>query len=112
MLKYRVTFMERTNANGDPSEDPRGYLDANLSSGIVLDTTFIERTKPTATHVEDRLEEDDDFLSVGSETWEYDVADRRRQEFLGALRNSQMVIEFVEVGEPAAVSSSLLHGSQ
>ena len=104
MLKYRVTFMERTNASGDPSEDPRGYLDANLSSGIVLDATFIERSKPTAMHVEDKLEEDDDFLSVGSETWEYDVADNRRQEFLEALRNSQMVIEYVEVGETAPES--------
>jgi hypothetical protein len=98
--------MERTNAAGDPSEDPRGYVDANLSDGVVLDATFVERAKPTAMHVEEQLEEDDDFLSVGSETWEYDVADGRRQDFLDALRNSQMVIEFVEVGGSFAGSSS------
>lgn len=102
--------MERTNANGEPSEDPRGYLEASLTNGVVLDATFIERAKPTALHVEDRLEEDDDFLSVGSETWEYDVADKRRQEFLDALRNSQMVIEFVEVGETGPRPSAARRG--
>ncbi|MBV8845798.1 MAG: hypothetical protein JO307_23565, partial [Bryobacterales bacterium] len=55
------------------------------------------RTEPQAEHVEGRLEEDDDFLSIGSETWDYEVADGRTGEFLAALRNSQMAIECVSL---------------
>ena len=37
---------------------------------------------------EDSLEEDDDFLSVGSETWDYEVADGREDDFIAAPQNS------------------------
>lgn len=40
-MRYRVTFMERTDADTNPSE-------------VVLDRTFVERTEPAAIHVEDR----------------------------------------------------------
>lgn len=69
-MRFRVTFMERTNAGGVPSEKPRDYVEIDLPEGVVLDKTFVERTEPKATHVEDSLEEDDDFLSVGSESWD------------------------------------------
>jgi hypothetical protein len=45
------------------------------------------------------LEEDDSFLSVGSETWDYEVADGREDEFIAALKNSQMVMEYVRLDE-------------
>jgi len=96
-MRYRVTFMERTNAHGERSENPLGYLDANLTDGVVLDATFVERDKPTAMHEEEKLGEDDDFLSVGSETWDYEIADKRKQEFIDALTNSQMVIDYEEL---------------
>jgi hypothetical protein len=38
-------------------------------------------------------------LSVGSETWEYEVADDREADFVAALRNSQMVMEYVRIDE-------------
>jgi len=92
-IRYRVTFMERTNAYGDPSEFPPDYVTIDLPSGVVLDRTFVERTGPLARHSTDTLEEDDDFLSVGSETWDYEVSEARQDEFLAAVKNSQMAME-------------------
>jgi len=48
-------------------------------------------------HNEEQLEEDDNFLSVGEETWDYDIADDRKDEFLAAAKNSQMVIDCEEL---------------
>lgn len=93
MKTYRVTFMERTGANGAPSERPTEYVAIDLADGVVLDKQFVERTEPQAMHVEESLEEDDSFLSVGSETWDYDIAPSRKDEFLAAVKNSQMGIE-------------------
>lgn len=91
--------MERTRANGEPSEFPPDYLEIDLLDGVVLDRTFVERSAPAALHSEETLEEDDSFLSVGSETWDYDVADNREDEFLAAVKNSQMGIECEPLGE-------------
>ncbi len=98
-MKYRVTFMERTDGSGEPSEVPTEYLEIETADGVVLDKAFIERDKPEAMHNEESLEEDDSFLSVGSETWDYDVADGREQEFLDAVKNSQMVFECVALDD-------------
>ena len=40
--------------------------------------------------------EDDGFLAFGTETWLYDVADGREDEFKTALVASEVVIEFEE----------------
>ncbi len=40
------------------------------------------------------MEEDDDFLSAGSEVWEYEIADGRESDFVGALKNSQVVLDY------------------
>jgi hypothetical protein len=96
-MRYLVTFMERTDVEGNPSEFPPDYVAIDLPDGVVLDCNFVERTKPDAMHNEEQLEEDDSFLSVGSETWEYDVADDRKDEFLAAVKNSQLAMECEEV---------------
>lgn len=104
-MTYRVTFMERTSGTGDPSEFPPDYVAVDLPDGVVLDKVFVERTEPLALHSEERLEEDDSFLSVGSETWDYEVAEGREDDFIAALQNSQMVMEYVPLDEettPAA----------
>ena len=101
-MRYRVTFMERTNAAGEPSEFPPDYVALEAPDGIVLDRTFIERTEPAALHSEERLEEDDSFLSVGSETWEYEVADKRQDDFLAAVKNSRMAMECLPLGDDDA----------
>jgi len=91
--------MERTGGDGEPSEFPPDYLSIEVPDGVVLDKTFVERTKPLAMHSQETLDEDDSFLSVGNETWDYDVADDRKDEFLAAVKNSQIAIECEEVLE-------------
>lgn len=56
--------MERTDAQGQPTEFPPDFVAIDLPDGVVLDRTFVERTEPSAEHSEEQLEEDDDFLSV------------------------------------------------
>jgi hypothetical protein len=91
--------MERTGRSGNPSEKPEAYLEIELNEGVVRDKTFVERDEPAAMHNQDTLDEDDDFLSVGSEVWEYDIAGGREKEFLEAVTNSQMAMECVEVDD-------------
>lgn len=57
-----------------------------VPDGVVLERTFVERTKPAAMHAGEKLEEDYSFLSVGSETWDNEVADERQDEFLAAVK--------------------------
>lgn len=98
-MKYRVTFMERTDKRGNPTESPSSYADIDFAEGIVAEKTFVERTAPSAMHNEDSLEEDDSFLSIGSETWDYEIDGTRQQDFLAGLENSQMVMECVLLDE-------------
>jgi len=105
MAKFRVAFLERTDWKGDKTEEPTEYLELELADGIVLDQTFVERIEPAGQHVQGVMDEDDAFESVGTEVWEYDVADGREQDFIDALRNSRMVMEFermddIEMIEP------------
>jgi hypothetical protein len=96
-MRYRVTFMERTGGDAKPTEFPPDYVDIDVADGVVIDKAFVERDEPAAVHNEDALEEDDDFLSVGSETWDYDIAAGREDEFLAALKNSQLAFECIEL---------------
>jgi hypothetical protein len=98
-MTYRVTFMERTGAKGQPSEFPPDYVEMEAPDGVVLDKTFVERTEPEALHGEEEMDEDDSFLSVGSETWDYEIADGRQDEFLDALKNSQMAMECIPLDD-------------
>jgi hypothetical protein len=93
-MKYRVTFRERNDRAGNPTEKPSASVEAELSDGVVQDAVFVERFEPDSLHGEDKMEEDDDFLSLGTEVWEYDIADGRDQEFIDALRNSEVAIEY------------------
>ncbi|MGA8025557.1 MAG: hypothetical protein WB992_00300 [Bryobacteraceae bacterium] len=93
-MKYRVVFRERSNQEGEKADDPVSYLDPQLDDETVLDAVFVGRNRPDAQHSSEVLEEDDDFLSLTSEVWEYDVADEKKQEFEDALRNSGTVMEF------------------
>ena len=94
-MRYRVTFMERTGRDGKPSEFPPDYVEIDVADGVVLDQTFVERDEPLSLHNQDALDEDDDFLSVGSESWDYEIASGREDEFMAALKNSQMAFECV-----------------
>ena len=104
-MTYRVTFMERTNGAGVPSEFPPYYVAIDLADGVVLDKSLVERTEPSALHSEESLEEDDSFLSVASETRDYEVADGREDEFIAALKNSQMVMEYLRLDQTPSSTS-------
>lgn len=93
-MKYKVVFRGRSDESGEKADEPASFLDAQLDDETVLDAVFVGRNRPDGLHSSDALEEDDAFLSVGSEIWEYDVAEGKDQEFKDALRNSGMVMEF------------------
>ena len=93
-MKYKVVFRERSDESGEKADDPASFLDTQLDDETVLDAVFVGRNRPDGLHSSDALEEDDSFLSLGTEIWEYDVADGKDQDFKDALRNSGMVMEF------------------
>ncbi len=93
-MKYRVVFRERSDRAGEKADDPASYLDTQLEDGVVLDAAFVGRAEPDSLHSSDQLEEDDSFLSLSPEIWEYDVAEGRDADFKNALLNSGMVMEF------------------
>jgi hypothetical protein len=99
VMRYRVLFMERTNAAGEKTENPVDYLEPELEDGVVKEALFIDRTKPDALHSQEVMDEDDDFLSVASEVWEYDITDGRDDDFIAAVKNSQMVLDCVVLDE-------------
>lgn len=93
-MKYRVAFVEQTGRTGDPTVNPPAFVEPELADGIVLDAVFVERLEPDGLHGKEEMDEDDDFLSMATEVWEYDVADGREREFEDALKNSEMVLEY------------------
>jgi hypothetical protein len=93
-MKYRVIFRERSDEAGEKADDPASFLDSELADGVVLDAQLVGRTRPDAQHSSDVLEEDDGFLSISSEIWEYDVAEGKDQDFKDGLQNSGVVMEF------------------
>ncbi|MFN3324762.1 MAG: hypothetical protein ACK5AZ_14795 [Bryobacteraceae bacterium] len=93
-MRYRVAYLERFDKAGEGTESPPEFLEPQLSDGIVLDATFVEKTAPGTLHVQEVMDEDDSWGSIGTEIWEYDVEDSREREFVDALRNSRMVIEY------------------
>lgn len=91
--------MERTDAEGKRTENPTEYVELDLMDGVVLDQVFVERIEPDNLHVQEVADEDDSFESIATEVWEYDVADGRDQEFIDALKNSQMVMEYEAIDD-------------
>jgi hypothetical protein len=98
-MKYRVVFRERSDRSGDRADDPPSFLEPELDDETVLDSVFVGRTQPDALHSSDQLEEDDEFLSLGTEIWEYDIAEGKDEDFQAALRNSGVVMEFETLEE-------------
>lgn len=96
-MTYRVTFRKRFNREGEPADNPIEFLD--LPEGVVEDAEFSEMIEPDNLHVEERMEEDDDFQSLGTEIWEMEVADGRDDEFITALKNSRMVLDYVALDD-------------
>lgn len=102
-MKFRVIFRQRSDRQGERADDPPSFLDTQLEDGVVLDSVFVGRLEPQSLHTSETMEEDDAFLSISGEIWEYDVAPGRGQDFVAAIQNSRMVMEF----EPLESSDEL-----
>lgn len=92
-MKYRVIFRGRSDQQGEKADEPSSFLDTQLDDETVLDSVLVGRTQPDALHSSDVIEEDDGFLSLGSEIWEYDVAEGKDEDFKNAVANSGIVME-------------------
>jgi len=102
-MKYRVTFRKRFTPEGEPADDPHSLV--STADGVVEDEEFIEIIEPAGMGVAGDLNEgsgsedsnDSGFLGLGTETWVYDVAEGREDEFKSALVESRVVLDFEEV---------------
>lgn len=100
-MRYRVAFSKRTQSDGQASAiDPTATLDAYLTEGVVAEKIFVERLESAAQHSQEVLDEDDAFLAASTpEAWDYEVVDAREDEFIDAMRRSQVVINFAVIDD-------------
>ena len=96
-MTYKVVFRKRFDAEGEESDRPENFV--RVVDGVIVNAVKSEVIEPPAQHGQDVLDEDDSFLSLGTETWEYEIADGREDEFEAALSESQMVLEFETIDE-------------
>jgi hypothetical protein len=94
---YKVTFTKRFNSEGEESDRPETFV--QVVDGVVLNAAKAEVVEPPGMHSQEVLDEDDAFLSLGSEVWEYEVATGREQEFIDALEASRKVIQYEQVDD-------------
>jgi len=96
-MRYKVSFRKRFNAKGEPIEHPVDSL--SVPEGVVQEALIVETEEPPSLHTGENMEEDDDFLSLRVEVWEFDIAPGREEEFLHALRNSRTALEYEVIDE-------------
>ena len=102
-MKYKVTFRKRFTPEGEPADDPKSLVSSE--DGVIQDQEFIEILEPAGIGVAGDLNagtgsqesNDSGFLGFGTETWVYDIAEGREREFLNALEESEVVLDFEEV---------------
>jgi hypothetical protein len=94
---YKVTYAKRFNSEGEEADRPESF--AEFPDGVVLNASKAEVIEPPGLHSQDVMDEDDAFLAVGTEVWEYEVASGREQEFIDALELSQKVLQYEQMDE-------------
>ncbi len=94
-MKYKVTFRQRYDGVGELSDEPEQVF--TPPDGVVLDVELVERIEPPALHVEEAMDEDDDFLAFGTSTWIYEVAEGREDEFKNSLAETELVLAIEEL---------------
>ena len=97
MPLYKVTFTKRFNADGEEADRPEGFV--QTVDGVVLSAVKAEVIDPPAMHSQDVMDEDDSFLAIGTEVWDYEIAEGREEEFIAALEHSQKVIQYEQLDE-------------
>jgi hypothetical protein len=98
MITYRVTFRKQFAPDGEPSgiEPERFVL---VTDGVILNAAMTEQDEPPSKHNQEALDEDDNFESLGTEVWEYEIDDSGEQEFTDALEHSQMVLDYQKIDD-------------
>src|SRR6266542_1916368 len=96
-MRYKVNFRKRFNAVGEAADHPVEAL--SLPEGVVQEALLVESEQPQTSHSQEQMDEDDNFLSLGTEAWEFDVAPGREGEFIHALKNSRTALEYEEIDE-------------
>jgi hypothetical protein len=94
---YKVTFAKRFNSDGEEADRPESFVDT--VDGVVLNAIKAEVIEPDSMHNQEVMDEDDAFLGIGTEVWEYEVAEGREQEFIDALELSRKVIQYEQMDE-------------
>lgn len=94
---YKVTFTKRFNSDGEEADRPETFVET--LDGVVLNAAKAEVIEPASIHSQEVMDEDDAFLGIGTETWEYEVASGREQEFIDALKLSEKVLQYEELDE-------------
>ncbi len=102
-MKYMVTFRKRFSPEGEPADDPRSLI--SPEDGVIENSEFVEIIEPAGLGVAEDLNEgsgsqesnDNGFLALGTETWVFDIAEGREKEFIAALTESRVVLDFEEV---------------
>ena len=107
-MRYQVVFKKRFNQEGDGSDSPQVLL--NLPDGVIEEASMVEQIQPDSVHVEESMDEDDDFLPFGSEIWEISVVNSREDEFKSALEESGVVMEYDVVEEDDEVETTTSAG--
>lgn len=97
MPVYKVTFTKRFNSDGEEADRPETFVET--VDGVVLNASKAEVIEPDSLHNQDAMEEDDAFLGMGTEVWEYEVAEGREEEFIAALELSRKVIQYEQMDE-------------
>ena len=96
-MTYKVTFRKRFNEQAEEADRPESFV--RTEEGVVLNAAKSEVIDPPALHSQDTLDEDDNFESLGTESWEYEIAGGREREFIDALENSRMVIQYEAIDD-------------
>jgi hypothetical protein len=97
-MKYRVVFRERGRSGRATAENPVAFLQGNRAEDIVRRAVFVFRRDPEPTAPAEPLIHDEEFAALGTQTWEYEVAEGKDQEFKDALLNSGSLVEFTAIG--------------
>jgi len=102
-MKYLVTLRKRFSADGQPADQPTSLIDAG--DGVVEDVEFVELVEPAGLGVAEDLNDgtgsaesnDNGFLTFGTESWVYTIAEGHEKEFTDALVESRVVLGYEEV---------------
>ena len=102
-MRYKVTYRNRFNDRAEPADSPAEMV--SVPDGVILDSEVVEMIEPASVHVAGDINagtgsqssDDDGFLAFGTETWVYDVAGGREQEFKDAVINTEPVPDIEEI---------------